>query len=556
MDSENASFINDGPVVCANISAECDTDRSVETDGVGQAKTSTGAAIARRIRIHHKEIVRSLNLVELNPILWEMDIVDQQECGELLSDVTPKKRAERLLAFLETKGVDVYLKFLKCVHKETTHMGHQYVTSLLEGEDADTLDSSTKLCKQIKERSSDLMDISLRDLLPLLRRDGLLTEDEVEQLVNPHKSSKEKIQYLLYVLLYTKGPQAHSIFLSCLGEDKTNLRHRELYESITSCDPNPLKKRKMRDECLELDCVKRPKRFPQCHQIEMRGVLKSRRYFDKMQVWRKWLSNGQWRELDGEAEAYMENKSCTEMTLAVVLECAMGWIFRKDKQKALNLIENCQKVCRQRVQENKNYFFLLGRCEYTLSWLYKYFQEFDQSRKYAEMAMATLSEVEQGEDRALANYAYASIIVECLACTESPPSDEVMKAESAFRHAIDYATLYDCGLSHIADHAHIRLVHMYLGSTHYEAGTCRKCELKNTEDAWRSLQAVNPAKHPPTSRTLCLYYLAESDIHKSSRNVPNAIASASYALNIAKLNNSKSEITSAETRLRHLGESC
>lgn len=160
--------------------------------------------------------------------------------------------------------------------------------------------------------------------------------------------------------------------------------------------------------------------------------------------------------------------------------------------------------------------------------------------------MEILFNVEPGEDRALANYGYASILVDCHAT--SPDPEEVRRAESSLKYAIGSATIEDRGLDHIAAHSHLRLVQMYLGSTHYEPG--KNTDSESIRKASDCLEAVD--LHSIPSRSRCLFFLTESDLYRCKGDITKARESATRALEMAEEISFETEIMSAKTKLDSL----
>ena len=95
------------------------------------------SVVADRICQNETEIIQCLCPDTLVPHLASCALVDLQEEGELFlrDPITRKESAKHLLALLASKGPEAYLQFLGCLEKETSHMGHAYIASLLRGEE-------------------------------------------------------------------------------------------------------------------------------------------------------------------------------------------------------------------------------------------------------------------------------------------------------------------------------------------------------------------------------------------------------------------------------------
>ena len=348
----------------------------------------------------------------------------------------------------------------------------------------------------------------------------------------------------MYHILDTKGPTAHSIFVQCLGEEHSHPFHEKLFRELTAGldKSSPHAKKRTRGDT---KCVTPPeKRYPS--QFELHGVLATQKYAKIVRSWRSWVSNGKWNETEKAEMEYLQDlpRKSLPLKVAVLLQSAIARIFRKEYLKAEKLLKTCDDLYKHVKGDNQT--FLHGRCEYTWSWLYRYWKQPEKAKKHAMKAMAILFNVGPGEDRALANYGYGSILVDCHA-NESSPDIDTEKIESSLRFAIGCSP-EDRGLDHIAPHSHLRLAQMHLGSTHYEPG--KNYDPESIRKASESLKAVDPRSLP--SRSSCMFYLTESDLYRCKGDITNARESATQALELAKKNNFETEITSADVKLKSL----
>ena len=74
-----------------------------------------------------------LNFTELVPILNKHRLLTQNENYDLLNERVSQKEWANVLLYttLPSKGPGAYEKFIKCIHEETEHAGHQYLAQLL-----------------------------------------------------------------------------------------------------------------------------------------------------------------------------------------------------------------------------------------------------------------------------------------------------------------------------------------------------------------------------------------------------------------------------------------
>ena len=355
------------------------------------------------------------------------------------------------------------------------------------------IEESATFGRQIFENMGKLMDIDLTTLCPLLLSKRLITNDELKSLTNIQQPQKERVLNF-FQILDTKGPTAYRIFVHCLGEEDSHTTHKEIFELFSGPQQNQsLSKRKKGIGETDAAYESPKKRIPD--RLTMNGSLSTEKYAQTVRSWRTWVSNGEWDETERAEQRYMQMQcKQQDMRIAVLLQSAIGRIFSKEYSRARQLLKLCERLCSN--VEGNNRTFLLGRCKYTWSWLYRYLKKPKKSREYARDAMEILFNVEPGEDKALANYGYASILVDCLAI--SPDPETMKKAESALQFAISYAGIEDRGLDHIAPHAHLRLAQMYLGSTHYEPGN--NTDPESIRKASDCLKAVDLRAIPPRSR--------------------------------------------------------
>jgi len=80
-------------------------------------------------------------------------------------------------------------------------------------------------------RHPDLLNLAT--LVPVLNKYHLLTQDENNFLLNRMTIPTEKASTLVYIILPSKGPEAFSLFLRCLQEEKEHLGHQTLAKKLT-----------------------------------------------------------------------------------------------------------------------------------------------------------------------------------------------------------------------------------------------------------------------------------------------------------------------------------
>ena len=515
----------------------------------------SGEGIASRFYEHRADFIRYLpvNLADLVSKAIESGLINTKDLDFYLNQHKSREDKINVLLTSVEQKLNGYVKFLQCLKKSKEHMGHCYLITVLEGkhfaEEAE-IKQSTTFQGRINENMSELMDINLKELCPILIRKDLITLDELERLTDNTQLTEKDRNLLLFEILDTKGPTAHTLFVHCLGEEDSHVRHTELFE-LLSCDSEPEEYSPHARKRTRGVIVSPQKRLPK--SLEMHGDLKTEEYAQTVRTWRRWVSNGQWIEAEIAENKYIQqinDKSKhlpVTVLLAGLLQSVIARIVRKQYTEAKNLLRICDRLCSN--VKGDNYTFLHGRCMYTWSWLYRYLKQPEYAKKYALDAMAKLFNVESGEDKALANYGYASTMIDCHASAKFPDQKEMKSAESSLQFAIDCARIEDRGLDHIAPHSHLRLAQMYLGSTHYEPGKNTDPDsIRKASDCLKAI--IDLGSIPPRSR--CMFFLTESDLYRCKGNIDMARESAKCALRMAEENSFETEITSAKTKLESL----
>ena len=505
--------------------------------------------IAARTKQHYDAISKALNPIQLIPLLTKEDLLDYDDMSLLLADFkSTLEKSLYILRSLESKGQLAYSKFLQCIKAEKSHMGHEYISSLLREETFGSpfeLQESLQLKEAVKRHTPEMMDIGLMSLVPLMFNKNLLTSTEKDDLLSPYKTKQERILSLLHIL-NTKGPLAHGLFADCLRSDSSHPTHNELYIKLRSTFDASQSATQRDHECAIDDCalavaIPRRKLF---RRWQLHGALKGHRYNEIMRTFQSCNHNGDWESLEIETAKYID---CPVYEYQVVahLENAISWIFRRKPEIAVRLIDKAREIILKEIR-GENSSILLGRSEYILSRLYRYLKDYDKARKHIANAKEHLYCVEVGEDSAFVHYCDSCIAIECL--DESSTLADFERLAEIFRWAICDDRSHESGLGLVAPHSLLRLAQMYLGATHYTPG--KAINQQNIDNARNCLNAI---VYPPLSqRTKCHFHLMESDLHRNCGNVVNAKESLHKVLLISKECKFELEISSAQTRLQSL----
>ena len=514
-----------------------------------ESQTAARSETFIRVSQHYDEISKALNPIQLMPLLSKEGLLGFNDKSILLGDSkSTLEKSYRVLEALESKGPSAYSKFLSCVQAEKSHMGHEYIASLLQDKSFGSefeLKESLKLKEAINRCTPEMMDICLASLVPLMFSKNLLTNEEQQQLLSYYKPKQERILSLLQ-LLDTKGPLAHGLFADCLRSESSHPTHNELYVKLLSTatvnQAATLNERKCAiDDCALSVALPREKLF---RRWELEGVLRGHAYNEVMRVFQSCNHNGDWESLELEAAKYV-NCHIPEYQVVAYLEKSISWIFRRKPKIVIELINEAREIIHNKVR-GENSSILLGRSEYILSRLYRYLKNYDKAREHVANAKEHLYRVEAGEDSAFVHYCDACVTIECL--DESPTQDEFERVDEIFGRAICDDRSHESGLGLVAPHSLMRLAQMYLGATHYSPG--KAVNQKNVEHARKCLNAVVYSSLSRRSR--CHYHLMESDLHRNCESIDNARESLHIALSIAEICKFELEISSARTRLQSL----
>jgi hypothetical protein len=491
----------------------------------------TGREVSDRLHRFYDAVVRSLNLSELNVLLVQEKLLTAQEAHHIVTS------PGQLIQKVEEFGLSGYEKLYSCISKERKHLGHLYVQALLENKNHTF--ASEEECATIKDKVianlHTLASCDLRTLLTHMYSKELLTPQEWKNLETQMNDTNALLVSIL-VLLDTKGPLAYPIFAHCL-QNIDSAMYAHVFESV---DPEKSLQSKRRRSS-ELAMLQAPHIKKALPKLKLHGCLRGSRYNLIMTVFQGCHHNGKWAELEEEASKLSTPDTPKELRIVALLERAVSWVFRKQEVTVLGLVTEAKRLCTEVNGDNAT--FLEGRCEYILSRLYRYLKQYDRAEEHIRKATYLLYMAEPGEDSAFVHYCDACIQVEKL--SENPTEKKLQHAGWSFQYAIDHARTHDSGLDLVASHSFMRLAQMYLGSSHYSAGSQRDDE--TIAKASSCLKAVDQSSL--AQRSKCHYLLIQSDLQRCQQKTECARSTARNALEIAQTHNFTLEITSAGKRL-------
>ena len=504
------------------------------------------------------DIARYTNLYELRPILVEEDLLDEEDLdadlGQAFDEKSKKADRKEYLkwVFTDPSGRDA---FQRCIEKSVArgdhNLGHDYVMTLLDETQPKFADESAILeSKSLRKRMKNVMEDMVRLITPgsalygQMVKKRLLTLKEFEKFskYGPTDNTDERNRRLL-ALLQIKGPTAHLLFMRCLFETREELpAHGELYDTILASDVD-------QDSGNLMKLTGNPE-LP-FSPVRVPEYITGKEYHERRNRFEICYHNGDWHGL------CEESRKCTSSgvpeTIAIgYLELALGWIFQ------LNVFEvkkNLKLACAV-ITSNSGIIshpaILYARHEYLYALLLRYLKQYPEASKRAEVATMMLDAYEVGEDKAFAQYCYATSFVETLApnCSE----EEFQRAKKMLVAAIDYAK-HAIDMEILVIYSQLQLARLYLGTTdEYLHVTSDPKRLKR---AYRCLEELNDKlkRHELNMRFESLYYLRKSDYHRSKGEMMFAKEAAMRAEKIAIEAKLPIEKRAAKTRITYI-EQC
>ena len=476
---------------------------------------------------YEKSFKQYLDLQSLVPYLYEEDLIDHQ--SKIADEEwSTSDRISYLLNLLKKGGPESCGKFIYALEKEDEHLGHQYVLHLMMERtyaDNDEIALSSRLRKRTKDSDITnqlLTNMSLETVLAWhMYTEKLVTYDDLIML-RSSPTYRERNKMVLQIL-NTKGPLAYLKFIYCLKKDSEQVSNFKLFRQICNNRSVETEVTSMyqKGKSRESQEISVPKRVP--IPLEIDGELVKDKYRRVIKGICLLHSMGKWGQIDRIVAGC--EKVSTDVYVAILLESCFGLIIHKDYHKIEERIGEARELC-SKITNNCS-IILLGRCEAMLAHLFHRMRERDKAREHIIMARHIQNNTRAGEDTALCNYWYASILMESLANRFN--LYEYEEARRCLELSIDHATSGDFGLD-VANHR-IRLAQLYLGSTPKSPGTrTDKDSLK------RALSSLNAVNHNNIGlRTQCVYYYTESDLYRNSGEIEKAKHSAQKALDIAMM---------------------
>ena len=494
------------------------------------------------------DIARYVNLNELRPILVEENILEDEDLaadlGEAFNEYSRQSDRKEYLKqlFADPGRRDAFHRCIqKSVGRGNHHLGHDYISTLLDVTLPKFADeTSIGMSKLLRKRMKGTMEMMVMSITPSVLygpmvEKKLLTLEEFEKFNSSGCTDIDNNKKIL-ALLKTKGPTAHLLFVQCLFKtQEASPTHGELYDSILKTDDG---------QDLSIDPNSACPELPLSH-LHVPKYLTGKEYHERRSRFETYYHNGDWEAL------YRESKKCTGSespeTVAIgYLELALGWIFRLNEIEVKKNLELAHGVITSRI---KHPAILYARHEYLYALLLRYLKQYPEASKRAEGAMMILTLFEVGEDKAFAQYCYATSFVETLApnCT----NEDFQKAKKLLISAIDYAK-EAIDMEILVIYSQLQLARLYLGTT--DIYLMVTSDPDRIELAFRCLEELeNKLKlNELNMRFESLYYLRKSDYYRCKGEMGLAEETALRAEGVAKRADLPIERKAARTRITYI----
>lgn len=535
-------------------------DKSIRTSQYRDESTvPESRQLLRQLRRHKHEISRWINILELLPHLNRSRLITSEKARRRLLSLHDRRKQSRLCTYLfkvlaRCRGADPYGNFIVCLRNEREHLGHHYIADLLESrvavaaDDDDIRRASRLVYRAMLVAEPRIKDcLSIKDLLPYLRQSKLLTLSEYELLREDfvHENSW-KVQQLL-TILSTKGPTAYYLFFLCLEKEQHHRGHRDIYKELCLTIDNLLRDTstyEINEEGLPLVKYEPYAKTP-C-RLGLEGSLAGEEHVREMRALQQHRYHGRW-------DCFMQGINgltlSDDIDVAAVgkLHNAVASIMFGNTKLSLQLVDEVERMCS--MLYGNNHPIMIGRCLYIRSAVYRHCQDYDNARHFLDLSKQKLVNSEPGADTASLYYHEGTLQLDLLQQSGSRNESQREAAERSFRMAVEHAEHDNSGLPLIAWHSKVFLALLYLGSSHDSVSS--EVPSKNDLNLAKSiLDSLDCEQLPP--RTLALYHLAYSDIHRWNRDLVSARHHAGLGLTKAEQGNFAFEKRFAMHRLECL----
>lgn len=519
------------------------------------AHSDADTELLQRIGEHSSEIAKSLNPQTLIPLLVEDGSLNDEERRAIVVASRQIQSKMLLECFKRTPT-----RFLQCLEEEKDHCGHEYIVDLVKG-NVFAIDSQIEKSKQYRERVKQnreeiIRDLDITYLIQVMLEEHLLTWSESQEL-EAQATYEGKSTFLLDEVLDTKGPVAYLKLAECLEQEQSVPRHADIFELITGQKPRlkPIlrpQRNESSEEELESDnesivgsMRKRPAVI-----CPLEEPLTGDAYEALMsKLWRS-CHEAQWEALEREVNRLTNDSSSTDPQLKVValLELAKSYVFRHNWANVDKCIQDAESLkCTALDSDKTNTAYLKCRIELVLSLRNLLCGDLKSSIEHLYLAKEALfdGDIIRSCDE---EYAWLSYCSGCLQLERK--LSEIHDQESPHMH-FQYAINCACSYSKdtIQQQSYIRQAECYLGCSLLTVNTTKDQE--SIKKAEALLKNVEKCANSLTRHSKSLYFIALSDLHRTTGAIEEARKCAQTAVNLSCVG-FMTELQAAEKRLELL----
>ena len=355
-------------------------------------------------------------------------------------------------------GYERFIACLKqCTERPDCHLGHCSLLELLTCDDTILLESAEYnhnlvIREIIKSNLPEFVTMTdVNQLLPLLEKRQLLTDDDKDVLRNTSTTSCAKARYLLTDFLYSKGHQGYIRYYECLQEELSHSGHRLILKMINKC----LKEQQI---CIPEVCVDRGMRI----WFKAKGILGTKEYFQAFENLMFICLSSNTKKLDEEIHTFVvsQNRSVEAKAVGLLIKAASFKLRGKFRQLAGITGDIELYIDKMNHIENKR--LIHGNWLLLLSCLKRHEGKFQEARSLLDQAKAELFSLASGDDLASVYYSEASLLIEDCGTLQEEKRKQVL---ALLHNSMRCATLPSRGMSIRQARCHLKLALCHMGSS-------------------------------------------------------------------------------------------
>ncbi len=426
----------------------------------GQATQSPSCSMSSKDSIkenlikHRDSILDCLNPSQICTLIQQFSLADHEL---FINGKFTTRRKRATLLYEEVLKRSAYSEFLSNLEEDTEHMGHWYIVSLLRGThfatDEETQESE-KLLEMINNNMQTVLrEVDVKELESHLIEKKLVTDEDIDELRSPLHTKKDKVRILL-VILKTKGPKAHLLFVNkCLAVDPV---HYDIYSLLKRT------KRKLSDPGMIPLSVK-ARKCETCFLEPLEGTTTEKyvRIISQIRSYHQSGDQGSYRVAEEIVTKELSSfETPLEVKIALILESCSPFIKDNQLKEVLARVERSREMCNNLYSQGSNAQVLEGRCEWVLARMHKFKGEHVKAEAHINTAFNFIAHCEPGEERMLISFEHACILLQ----SERKTPGVLQKATNSLLFANSLAEIQDYGTNmvqqckiHLAQTHHLHI---------------------------------------------------------------------------------------------------